>query len=170
MTEQNLLTVSRGRCEVIDGQLCISPMPNCEHQTVVLELAIRLRSVRPAGFRVFIAPLTVAPNDNTEVQPDVLVSKEEDFAEQTLPKGPLLAVEVLSPTSTMKDFNLKKALYERLGTHSYWVIDPIDPTLTVFELNDNGHYQQVAEVEGDNAFETTRPFPVRVVPSELLEG
>jgi Uma2 family endonuclease len=170
MTEQNFLTVSRSRCELIDGQLCVSPMPDCDHQTVVLELAVRLRSVRPHGFRVFVGPLSVAPNENTEIQPDVLVSRDEDFTEHNLPKGPLLAVEVLTPTCTIKDFHLKKALYERLGTVSYWVIDPIDPTLTVFELDAHGQYQQVAEVEGDDAFETTQPFPVRIVPSELLEG
>jgi Uma2 family endonuclease len=61
-------------------------------------------------------------------------------------------------------------VYERFGVPSYWVIDPLDPSLTVFELVEDGRYQQVAEVKGDNAFEATQPYPVRIVPSELLGG
>jgi hypothetical protein len=40
--------------------------------------------------------------------------------------------------------------------------------LTVFELDEEGRYQQMAEVAGDKAFEATAPFPVRIVPGELL--
>ncbi len=37
-----------------------------------------------------------------------------------------------------------------------------------FELDEAGIYHQVTEVKGDDPFEATRPFPVRVVPRELL--
>ena len=40
--------------------------------------------------------------------------------------------------------------------------------LVVFELDAGGRYRQVAEVKADDAFDATRPFPVRVVPAELL--
>jgi Uma2 family endonuclease len=158
------------RYELIDGVLLVSSAPGPDHQTVVLELAIRLRAVRPDGFRVFVAPFAVEADDNTEVQPDVLVAMANDITKKNLPKAPLLAVEVLSPSTAIIDLNTKKALYERLGTPSYWVIDPINPTLTVFELDENGKYQQIAEVAGAKAFEATQPFPIRIVPSELLEG
>ncbi|HEX4226879.1 MAG TPA: Uma2 family endonuclease [Pseudonocardiaceae bacterium] len=158
------------RYELIDGGLYVSTAPSEDHQTVVLELARRLRAARPTGFRVFVAPFAVRPDQGTEVQPDVLVAMDEDITKKGLPKGPLLAVEVLSPSSAFKDRNLKRALYERLGTASYWLIDPIDPTLTVFELDENDKYQLVAEVKGNKMFEATLPFPVRIVPAELLEG
>ncbi len=82
--------------------------------------------------------------------------------------APLLAVEVLSPSTALYDLNTKKAAYERLGVPAYWVVDPQQPGLTVFELDDDGHYRQVAEVKGEDAFEARRPLPVRVVPVELL--
>lgn len=84
--------------------------------------------------------------------------------------GPLtvLAVEVLSPSTAIYDWNLKKAIYERLGTASFWVIDPAEPALTVFELDVDGNYQQVAKAAGDEVFEAQRPFPVRIMPRELL--
>ena len=58
-------------------------------------------------------------------------------------------------------------IYERLGVPSFWVIDPLEPRLTVFELGDDGEYDRIAKVTGPEAFDATHPFPVRVVPSEL---
>jgi len=69
------------------------------------------------------------------------------------------------------DLNLKKAHYERIGVPSYWILDPTRPgSLTVLELDDQGHYGQVAHVEGDAEFVAARPFEVTVVPARLLDG
>jgi hypothetical protein len=48
------------------------------------------------------------------------------------------------------------------------VIDPVEPALTVFELDEDGHYQQIGKAAGDEVFEAERPFPVRIVPRKLL--
>ena len=54
---------------------------------------------------------------------------------------------------------------------SYWILDPSGSgALTAFELDEQGRYQQVAHVEGDDEFVATRPFPVTVVPARLLDG
>ncbi len=93
----------------------------------------------------------------------------------------LLAVEVISPTSRLRDASLKKAVYARLGTPSYWLVDPgrpkpwrpdprsVPPTLTVFELA-GGDYKQIAHVTGGQAWTAGQPFPVRVVPADLVRG
>lgn len=157
------------RYELIDGATVImSPAPSLPHQTAVFELAVLLRSKCAPGLRVVIAPFAVREGIRTELQPDVLVAREEDLTDTYLPVAPQLAVEVLSPSSVINDFNDKKAAYERMGTPSYWVIDPLDPKLTVFEMDERGRYQLVAEVAGDKAFDATQPFGVRVVPAELL--
>ncbi|WP_284742031.1 Uma2 family endonuclease [Amycolatopsis sp. RTGN1] len=119
-------------------------------------------------FDVVAAPFSIRLSDQLELQPDVLVGRIEDFTEDDLPAPPVLAVEVLSPSTAIHDLNTKKAVYERLGTASYWVIDPEEPALTVFELDEDGHYQQVAKAAGDEIFEAERPFPIRIVPKELL--
>lgn len=78
----------------------------------------------------------------------------EDFTEKDLPVAPLLVVEVLSPSTAMVDTSLKKAAYQRMGVQSYWLVDPVKPSLTVFELDSTGfRYQRIAEVVGDKAFE-----------------
>ncbi|MFI5697132.1 hypothetical protein ACIA58_35075 [Kribbella sp. NPDC051586] len=47
------------------------------------------------------------------------------------------------------------------------MFDPAEEELTVLELAD-GAYQMRAVVSGKDVFEAELPFPVRIVPSELL--
>jgi Uma2 family endonuclease len=113
----------------------------------------------------------VRPDKFNEVQPDVLVARYADLTEDDLPRAPVLAVEVISPTSRLRDAHLKKAVYARLGPASFWLVDPArdKPTLTVFELA-GGAYREVACVAGDEAWTAAQPFPVRVVPADLVRG
>jgi Uma2 family endonuclease len=159
------------RYELIDGALLVSPAPGWSHQAATVALGFVLYQACPANQRVLVAPFAVRPDKYNEVQPDVLVARYEDLTERCLPRAPLLAVEVISPTSRLHDASLKKAVYARLGTPSYWLVDPNrdKPSLTVFELAD-GDYKQVAHVTGGQAWTADRPFPVRVVPADLVRG
>jgi hypothetical protein len=47
-------------------------------------------------------------------------------------------------------------------------VAPRAPTLTAYELVD-GDYQELAVVTGAERFEATRPFPLTVVPIDLLD-
>ncbi|XVS65857.1 Uma2 family endonuclease [Actinosynnema sp. CA-299493] len=156
------------RYELIDGMLHVSPVPGIRHQMVVMGLIVSLGADCPDRLLALPGPLAVRPSESTEVQPDFLVAPVEDFTEEALPVAPLLAVEVLSPETELYDLTLKKAVYERIAVRSYWIIDPQDPKLTAFELNAEGRYEQVAEVQGEKAFDAMLPFPVRIVPAELL--
>jgi Uma2 family endonuclease len=157
------------RYELLDGMLLVSPAPGLKHQEVILCLGVLLKGSCPAALQVILAPFAVRPCVTTELQPDVLVARKQDLTEKHLPAAPLLAVEVLSSSSVLYDTASKKAAYERFGVRSYWVIDPPVPQLTAFELDTAGQYQQVARVRGSEVFDAERPFPVRVVPAELLE-
>ena len=155
------------RYELIDGMLVVSPAPGMRHQKILLKLAVALDAVCPDGLHVFPAPFAVRTSATTELQPDVLVAREADLTEKLLPVAPVLAVEVLSPSSVINDLNNKKAAYERMGVPSYWVVDPQAPSITVFELSE-GRYEQTAEVKDTDALSVDRPFPVRIVPRDLL--
>ena len=58
-------------------------------------------------------------------------------------------------------------MLEQAGVPSYWLLDSETATLTVLDMVD-GAYRETASVTGDAAYDAERPFPVRVVPSELL--
>ena len=107
--------------------------------------------------------------DDTEVQPDLIVAARTQFTRKELPGPPLLAVEVLSPSTRRVDLLLKRDRLQAAGVPSYWLADPEHGTVTVLELRD-GVYAEVAHVEGESACEVSQPFRVRLVPADLLEG
>jgi Uma2 family endonuclease len=159
------------RYEVIDGVLIVSPAPVWEHQEMGFAAGILLRNACPRDMRVLIAPFAVQTAFDSEVQPDILVARYTDLRSKNLPVAPLMAGEVLSRSTALHDRNTKKAHYERMGVQTYWLLDPTEPgALTVFELDGDGRYQQVAHVVGDQVYEGARPFPVTVVPARLLDG
>ncbi len=159
------------RYELIDGVLIVTPAPGWHHQEGSGELFVQLRAACPRGLRVLAAPFAVQPDEHNEVQPDILVTRFGDLTPRNLPVAPLLAVEFLSPSTRLHDRNTKKAAYERMGAASYWLVDPELPgRLTVFELDVEGCYREVADVVGDEPFTAERPFPVTIVPARLLDG
>jgi Uma2 family endonuclease len=156
------------RYELIDGMLFVSPAPGTRHQKVVARLIVALETVCPSDLHVLPAPFAVRPSATMELRPDLLVARDEELTEKLLPTAPVLAVEVLSPSTALNDLNTKKAAYERLGVPSYWIVDPHQPGLTMFELDAHGRYHTVAEVKNDDTFHATHPFPVRITPLALL--
>ena len=156
------------RYELIDGVLIVTPAPGLEHQSVVGQLHLLLMSRKPPELKVILAPFAVALADDTEMQPDLIVARAADFTSRDLPKAPLLAIEVLSPSTRRIDLTLKRDRLEAAGCDAYWCVDPIALTLTAWEL-EGGAYVQVAHVSGDAVFATRRPFPLEVRPGSLAD-
>ena len=156
------------RYELIDGVLIVSPGPQLPHQDMVGNLYLLLRAACPPHLKVVLAPFAVALADDTEVQPDLLVAERTQFTRKELPGPPLLAIEVLSPSTRRIDLLLKRDRLQAAGVASYWIVDPDEVSVTVLELCE-GVYVEVARVAGDSACEVSRPFPMRVVPAELLD-
>jgi Uma2 family endonuclease len=158
------------RYELIDGMLFVTPAPGWHHQEMAATGYLVLRRACPRDLRVMIAPFALRTAFDSEVQPDILVTRYVDLTAKNLPVPPLLVVETLSPSTALHDRNTKKAHYERMGVPSYWLLDPTEPgALTVFELQD-GAYVQVAHVVGDAAHTAQQPFPVTITPARLLDG
>lgn len=155
------------RYELVDGTLVVTPAPAWRHQGAVLELAVRLRTSCPPGMRVFVAPIDVVLTDDTVLQPDVLVARTADLGARDLPAAPVLAVEVLSPSTRHVDLDFKRARYETAGCGSYWVVDPDRPALLAWDLVD-GEYVEVARVAGEEAWTARHPFAVELRPAALV--
>lgn len=154
--------------ELADGMLLVTPAPRPRHQRVVGNLFVLLREHVPADDEVFVAPLDFQPTPYRSLQPDLLVVRRSDVGEENITAPLLLAVEVLSPSTRAKDLILKKALYEDSGVTSYWVIDPDEPSLVVWQL-EGGVYVERARVTGDTPAAVTSPFTVQVVPAGLVD-
>ena len=166
VADRNALPDDGKRYEVIDGVLFVNAAPRPAHQGIVLQLATRLLAAAPPQLKVHVAPLDVVLADDTVVEPDVLVAPTDAFGELNLPSPPLLAVEVLSPSTRRVDLDVKRERYEHAGVVSYWVVDTGTLDLTVFELRD-GRYVVAAEVGPDESWTAALPFPVTITPRDL---
>ena len=155
------------RYELIDGVLIVTPAPARLHQRMVLELAVLLHDACPPELELLTAPFDVALDDISILQPDLLVARRADFTKKDLPTAPLLAVEVLSPSTRRIDLTLKRSRYESAGCPSYWVLDPDQPSISVWQLEGTA-YVGAGHTEGDAALQVTSPFPVEVVPAALV--
>ncbi|MBP9885165.1 MAG: Uma2 family endonuclease [Leptospiraceae bacterium] len=49
-----------------------------------------------------------------------------------------------SITSAYYDLKHKKSIYEKHGVREYWVVDPIDKTVEIFQ-NQNGKFHSIGE-------------------------
>lgn len=165
--ERDALPDDNRRHELIDGALIVTPAPSPRHQRAVTRLLVLLDHACPPDLEVITAPLDVVHAPDTVVQPDVLVAQRTAFTDSDLPGPPLLAVEVLSPTTRHLDLHLKRARFEAAGCPSYWVVDPDVPALTMWRL-DAGRYGDPVHVEGDATLRLDHPFPVNVRPADLI--
>ena len=165
---EDLPTDDGHRYELIDGVLIVSPGPQLPHQDIVGNLYLLLRAGCPKHLKVVLAPFAVAISDDTELQPDLLVAPREQFTRKELPGAPLLAIEVLSPSTRRVDQLLKRDRLQQAGCASYWLVDPDEPSLLALELRD-GTYVEVARVSGDEVWQAQIPFPLTLVPNLLLD-
>ena len=100
---------------------------------------------------MFTAPfdvrLTQKNNDKEEhienvVQPDICVVCDPTKLDVRGCQGaPDLIVEILSPSSSKRDLKDKYALYQENAVQAYWVVHPMEQTILVYTLDDNGQYQ-----------------------------
>ena len=154
------------RYELIDGALVVTPAPGECHQTVVSNLVALLIPLCPPELKALVAPFDVDLAQDTRVQPDVLVAPRAKFDGQRLSGPPNLVVEVISPSTRHLDRGLKRARYETARCPSYWIIDPLEPSVVAYELVGD-IYQEVGRAVGGEALTLRQPFPVTLLPADL---
>ena len=117
------------RHEIIDGVHYVTPSPEISHQLVVGELYVLLRAYVKRdmlGWPV-LAPYDVDLADDTIVEPDIVVMPRVGSGPPragTPGLIPLLAIEVISPSSVSRDRVLKRRRYQRARIAEYWIVDP----------------------------------------------
>lgn len=180
MTVEEFLELGEGPpyCELYDGELVLNPPPTTGHQRIVVRLIVLLDAACPPELEVFAGPTGWMVDQHTVLEPDVLIVRRSDVGRRLVEAPPPLCVEVLSPSNRRNDLVRKRAIYERAGVGSYWIVDPGDSAtgatgsggrLTVLELNDAGRYELIADATGDTTVDLRRPFPITVVPARLAD-
>ena len=156
------------RHELIDGCLVATPAPSQRHQVILGNLFLAFRASCPPELRVLFAPFDVVLAIDTVMQPDLVVAHKTDLTASDLPVAPVLALEVLSPSTRRIDLTLKRDRFEAAGCASYWVIDPDAPRITAWRLA-SGRYVETGTATGDESFSVDQPYPVTITPARLLD-
>ncbi len=151
------------RYEVIGGELLMAPAPRPYHQDVCAQIFLSLREFVKKNElgKVYFAPIDLILDRENIVQPDILFVSEKNreiIKERGIFGVPDLIVEVVSPSTFVRDTEYKKNLYERFGVKEFWLAFPNDRVFQVWSLTDKGYeLYSYAEEEGK-------------VSSKLLEG
>jgi Uma2 family endonuclease len=161
------------RYEAVEGRPVMTSGPSGRHQKVVAELLHRLMTAaRPSGLWALPSPfdwvLWQVPA-LTVRQPDLVVVTADQGHQDRLTTPPLLVVEVLSRTTRTTDARDKRQEYARAGATRYWIVDIEIPAIEALVLDgDTGTYRTEAVAKGDEPLVVNEPFPVAVIPADLV--
>jgi Uma2 family endonuclease len=158
------------RWELIDGRAwSMSPAPMWRHQRILLRLGTKIQAfLEGKPCEPCIAPFDVllprSDEDDDEVdtvvQPDLSVFCDKSRLTARGARGaPDWVIEILSPRTAKKDFEVKHHLYERHGVREYWIVDPAAKVVHAWRLGEGGRFgEEKIYEEGESA------------PSAVLEG
>lgn len=147
------------RAELIDGVFYDMASPTSIHQILAGAIHYALVSyiMKNKGKCVpFIAPFDVQldMDNRTMVEPDVIVVCDRSrILENRVYGAPDLAVEVLSKSTRTKDLVIKTAKYLEAGVREYWIVNPWERTITVYDFE---HDTEITTYSGEDT------VPVRI--------
>lgn len=168
-TEEQYLAMtdhSRRMLEFDEGFIEVLPMPIPEHQKILARLyELFVAFVRPRGGITLFSPLRVQIRPRKFREPDlvVLLDANDPRQQQRYWLGVDVAVEVVSADDPERDTTIKRADYAEAGIPEYWIVNPLNATLTVLTLEGATYAAHGVFQRGDTA--TSRllvGFSVRV--------
>ena len=130
------------RVELIDGVIYDMAAPSVLHQKILGQLYLQFQACAEAhgeDCEVFLSPCDVRLNEDnqTMLQPDLFVlCRKVDISARFVSGAPDLVVEILSPSTRSKDMLLKLNKYYEAGVREYWIIDPQNKEVFVYDFSD----------------------------------
>jgi Uma2 family endonuclease len=146
------------RVELIKGFILkMSPAPSMVHQRISNNLSFELNNYfRRKQCDVFVAPFDVRlsipsdKKDSTVVQPDLCIICDESKLDARGCNGtPDLIVEIVSSNNSKHDLHTKFNLYQEAGVKEYWIIEPNDKMILVYNLVKDEFIGLKPQVEGE---------------------
>ena len=144
-TEQQYLRLTEQTNHLIeftDGAIEVLPMPTSRHQTILLLLYERFKTaVQPMGGKVLVAPLRLRLRPGKFREPDILLlrSAGDPRYQDAFWLGADLVIEVVSPDRPERDTEEKVRDYAEAGIPEYWIVNPLDETVTVLTLEEQAY-------------------------------
>lgn len=156
-TEEQYLAItdhSTRLLEFDDGYIEVLRMPIPEHQKILgLLYELFVAHVRPRGGIALFSPLPVQIRPRKFREPDLAVLRDANDPRQQARYwlGVDLAVEIVSADDPERDTKVKRTDYAEAGIPEYWIVNPLDDTITVLVLEDDVYAQHGVFRRGDRA-------------------
>ncbi len=147
------------RYEFIDGEIYLLSSPKTAHQAALSELHVIFYNYF-AGKKCtpMMAPYDITLSRTGEdiniVQPDLMVicDLEEKLNEKDYYMGvPDLLLEILSQSTRGKDLIKKLDLYMSCGVNEYWIVNPLNKEVTVYQFAGGDICDNITFKEGETA-------------------
>ncbi len=128
------------RAELIDGVIYNLATPRTIHQRISMDLSYMIYNhIKEKGLdcEVYAAPFAVFPNKDeyNYLEPDIcVVCDKSKLDERGCNGAPDFVIEIVNPSSQKMDYLLKMNKYQSCGVRLYWIVDPLDETVTVYDF------------------------------------
>lgn len=128
------------RAELIDGVVYNMAPPNRIHQDIVMNLSAEIRDYikkNNGSCKVYPAPFAVFLNADEQnyVEPDISVICDKNKLDDKGCNGaPDWIIEIVSPSTKRIDYGIKLFKYRTAGVREYWIINPLNNTVNVYDL------------------------------------
>jgi len=123
--------------EFTDGEIEVLPIPTSRHQVVLLFLYELFKAIlQTTNGKVLVAPLRLRVRPRKFREPDILMLRDsaDPRNQDAFWLGADLVVEVVSPDRPERDTEEKRRDYAEAGIPEYWIVNPLDETITVLVL------------------------------------
>lgn len=153
---EDFLKLYDGRhAEWLVGKVLVHMANNDVHQNLFIFLTSLLHlflGFKPIG-RLMVSPFSMYMGETKPArEPDLMIilNEHQDRIKRTFLDGAAdIAIEIVSPESTTRDYGEKFAEYEAAGVREYWLIDPERKQADVYVLGENGRFARRAlDAEG----------------------
>jgi Uma2 family endonuclease len=97
---------------------------------------------------ILFSPIDVFLDEYNVPQPDLVYLSNEKvkfITNDGIMGVPDLIIEIISPSSILKDRITKKNVYERFGVEEYWLIDANNQEIEIYVI-ENGEYELFSSV------------------------
>lgn len=127
------------KADLLDGVIYMASPENLEHNDLERWLTLILggfAEARSLG-RVTIGKVAFRLSNTYSPEPDVAfvrASRSGILKRGYVDGPPDLAVEIVSPESVDRDYELKRGAYEKAGVEEYWILDPDERRATFLRL------------------------------------
>jgi Uma2 family endonuclease len=152
--------------EFTDGQLELLPMPTDKHQVIIAFLyRLLFPYMERTGGVVLFAALRLRIREGKFREPDLmlLLDANDPRRENRYWLGADLVVEIVSEDDPERDTIVKRADYAEGRVPEYWIVNPIDETVTVLQMAEQRYKEHGVFRRGEAATSALLPdFNVQV--------